>query len=184
MRIHRLLIPAFVAPAMSLAAVGAQAGSSVDSARVVGVEPIFETVRYAVPREQCHTERVPLHRHRASVTGPILGAIIGGAIGNAVGHKKKNKQVGTAVGAVLGGSIGYDIARRNAAYTDAAFSGRMMNTGYRTRQVCEIVDDYTSEERLLGYHVTYRYAGETYTTRMDEHPGDAIRVRVRVTPIG
>jgi len=115
--------------------------------------------------------------HRASATGPILGAIIGGALGNAVGHKKRNKQVGTVVGAVLGGSIGADIARQNRHYRGAPVE-------YRTEQVCETVSEYRSEQQLTGYDVRYRYAGQTYQTRMPRDPGDSIRVRVHVSPAG
>ena len=154
----------------------ASAGSTYDQAQVVDVQPLYETVRYEVPREQCHVERVPVRRHasRGSATAPILGAIIGGAIGNAVGHKKRNKQVGTVVGAVLGGSIGADVARRNRhRYDDLA---------YTNQEVCRTVSEYREEDRVSGYRVTYRYAGELYTTRMSRDPGATLPVRVHVTP--
>ena len=35
-----------------------------------------------------------------------------------------------------------------------------------------------------GYRVSYEYGGEVYTTRMATHPGETIRVRVHVTPVG
>ena len=141
-------------------------------------EPIYETVSYAIPRESCYDERVAVHHGRThgSATAPIFGAIIGGAIGNAVGHHKRNKQVGTVVGALLGGSIGADIARQNR-YRHGPVS-------YRTEQVCTVVDEFQEEERLTGYRVRYRYAGEIYSTRMGRDPGDRLRVRVRVTPAG
>ena len=150
---------------------------SYDRAKVVAVEPLYETVSYDVPREQCYVERVPSRhdgRHGRSATAPIVGAIIGGALGNAVGHKKRNKQVGTVVGAILGGSIGADIGRRNHR--------NYQHVSYSDQQVCRVVSDTREEERLLGYRVTYRYAGETYTTRMDRDPGPSLRVRVRVSP--
>ncbi|MDH3644616.1 MAG: glycine zipper 2TM domain-containing protein [Gammaproteobacteria bacterium] len=152
-------------------------GGHYDRAKVVAVEPLYETVTYDVPREQCYVERAPSRyegRHGRSATAPIVGAIIGGALGNAVGHKKRNKQVGTVVGAILGGSIGADIRRRN--------HGNYQHVSYRDQQVCRVVSDTREEERLLGYRVTYRYAGETYTTRMDRDPGPSLRVRVRVSP--
>jgi uncharacterized protein YcfJ len=152
------------------------ADTSYDRAEVVAVEPLYETVTYEIPREQCHIQRVA-HRHkdrRASATGPIVGAIIGGALGNAVGHHKHNKQVGVVVGAILGASVGADISRRNRGD-----SGRV---SYSDEEVCELVKEIHAEERLLGYRVTYQYAGETYITRMDRDPGPSLRVRVRVTP--
>jgi len=162
--------------AAALMPMGALAGTTYDRAEVLSVEPVYETVRYEAPREQCHVERVPVRRHVAhrSATPPIVGAIIGGAIGNAVGHKKRNKQVGTVVGAVLGGSIGADIARRNhARYDDYA---------YTNQEVCRTVSEYRTEERVSGYRVTYAYAGGVYTTRMSRDPGPTLPVRVRVTP--
>jgi uncharacterized protein YcfJ len=146
-------------------------------AEVLSSHPIYETVSYSVPTEQCRDETVAWHEPRArSATAPILGAIIGGAIGNAVGHKKRNKQVGTAVGAVLGGSIGADISRRNRGYGE--------NVRYSTREVCSVVHEEHLEERVAGYRVTYRYGSETYTTEMDRDPGSSLRVQVRVTPVG
>ena len=145
-------------------------------AQVLSSEPLYETVSYTVPTEQCREQTVAYQEPRMrSATGPIVGAIIGGAIGNAVGHKKRNKQVGTAVGAVLGGSIGADIARRRAAAA---------NVRYGTEQVCSVVHEERAEERLAGYRVTYRYGGETYHTTMDRDPGTSLRVRVQVTPVG
>ena len=171
MQFRRLIRPAALATATFLA-VGAQATSHHDRARVTDVTPVYETVRYAVPVEECRAETFRLPDHHASGTVPILGAIIGGAVGNAVGHRKRNKQVGAVVGAVLGASIGRDI--RNA-------SPDRSHARYGTRDVCQTMTEYRDEERLLGYDVCYEYAGRTYTTRMKRHPGDEIRIRV--TPI-
>jgi uncharacterized protein YcfJ len=147
-------------------------------AQVLASNPIYETVSYSVPVEQCRQERVAYYDEPryASVTGPILGAIIGGAIGNAVGHKKRNKQVGTAVGAVLGGTVGADIARRNREYHGSP--------RYTMENVCSTVYEDREEEELAGYRVTYQYAGETYSTTLDHDPGSRLRVSVNVTPIG
>ncbi len=166
----------FAAPILLLPSL-ALAGTSYDRAKVVDVEPLYESVHYTVPTEQCHLERVPVYEHNRvgrSYTGPILGAIIGGAIGNAVGHEKHNKQVGTAVGAILGGSIGRDIARRHRSEVGPA--------SYRSEEVCRVVNEPREELELTGYRVTYQYAGETHTTKMERDPGKYLRVRVRVSP--
>jgi uncharacterized protein YcfJ len=39
------------------------------------------------------------------------------------------------------------------------------------------------EERIDGYHVTYRYKGEIFTTRLPYDPGDRLKVQVSVTPV-
>jgi uncharacterized protein YcfJ len=80
------------------------------------------------------------------------------------------------VGAVLGGSIGNDIGRRQQGY------GQPVR--YGTEEVCATQYEERAEQRLTGYRVTYRYAGETYTTTMDRDPGSSLRVRVDVTPVG
>lgn len=169
----KALLPLLLVPATAMGA------TTYDRARVVDVEPLYETVSYDVPVEQCRQERVryskPRQQH-ASATGPLLGALIGGAIGNAVGHEKRNKQVGTVVGALLGGSIGADISRRN-------HSQHGSTVRYGTEQICNVMHEVREEERLAGYNVTYVYAGETYTTRMRRDPGDSIRVRVSVRPV-
>jgi|TARA_B100000315_G_scaffold231632_1_gene243127 uncharacterized protein YcfJ len=132
---------------------------------------VYEKVRYSVPVETCTTEYVS--HHGRSHTAPIVGAIIGGAVGHAVGHHKRNKQIGTVVGALLGGTIGADVARRHGSH----------RPGIHERQVCDVVDEYHTEDRLTGYDVTYRYAGWTYTARMDHKPGKYVPVHIRVTPL-
>lgn len=171
-----MTVAQFVAPILLVPSL-AFAGTSYDRARVVDVEPLYESVHYTVPTEQCHLERVPVHEHNhvgRSYTTPILAAIIGGAIGNVVGHSKHNKQVGTVVGAILGGSIGRDIARRHR-YEATPVS-------YRSEEVCRVVNEPREELELTGYRVTYQYAGETHTTKMATDPGKYLRVRVRVSP--
>ena len=155
------------------------AASTYDEARVLSAEPVYESVSYEVPKERCRNEEVAYHepRHgRRSFTPTILGAVIGGALGNAVGHKKRNRQVGTAVGAVLGGSIANDISRRHQRRS----GGDVVR--YRTERVCQVVNELHEEEELVGYDVRYSYAGSVYRTHMPHHPGDTLRVKVRVSP--
>ena len=150
-------------------------GRGIAQAEVIRSVPQYETVRVEVPREVCSERDVPRRRGEYSATGPVLGAVVGGAIGNAVGHGKTNKRVGAVVGALLGGAVGHDISRRNQE-RDGGY-------GYETRRECSVESEYQEEDRLTGYEVTYRYAGETYTTFMDRDPGRRIRVRVAVTPV-
>ena len=163
------LAPVFLLPSLAVA------GTSVDHARVVDVEPVYRSVEYSVPTRECRMVEVPVERSGyRSYTAPIVGAIIGGALGNAVGHSKTNKKVGTAVGAVLGGTIGRDVGRRRAEATRVT---------YRTEEHCQTVYETRVERELDGYDVTYRYAGQTHTTRMDRDPGQYLQVRVQVTPV-
>lgn len=138
-------------------------------ARVVDVDPIYERVEVPQVRQECWTEDVYVRNRNRDVSAPVLGGIIGGVIGNQVsrGH---GRPAATIVGSLLGATIGADIRDRN--------------TRYHTETVrrCRDVDEYYTEERVVGYRVTYRYRGEEYVTRMDHDPGDEIRVRVSVEP--
>ena len=147
-------------------------------AKVTNVQPITHTIEHRIPREDCWNEQVRYEEHRSdgrSYTGTILGGIIGGAIGNKVGHNKKNKKIGTVVGAVLGASVGHDISNRN-------YSTPRSNVFYRNERHCEINNEISYEEKVIGYHVWYRYHGDQYKTRMDHHPGKKIKVHVNVEP--
>ncbi|MEL6215584.1 MAG: histidine kinase, partial [Pseudomonadota bacterium] len=44
--------------------------------------------------------------------------------------------------------------------------------------------EFETRERVEGFRVTYQYRGETYVTRTETDPGNRIRVRVSVTPVG
>jgi uncharacterized protein YcfJ len=172
-------LPVLLVPVALFATGAADArGSGYDMAKVVRAEPIYRTVRQTVPREECRLVDVAYRDPgaRPSTAAPVVGAIIGGALGNAVGNKKSNKRVGAVAGAALGGSIGYDIARRNAGH-----HGDVVH--YRTERVCNVVNEYQEVSRVDGYHVTYRYQGRTYTTRMPYDPGRELRIRVHVEPV-
>ena len=145
-------------------------------AEVVESQPVYKTVEISIPREECWNEEVAYSaRTRSdSHTPAILGTIIGGALGNAVGHGKSNKRVGTVVGAVLGHSIGRDIVANNS---------RDKEVRYETVRQCETVYEYREEERLVGYQVVYRYNDEDYSVRMDNDPGEQVRIKVNIQPV-
>ena len=160
---------------LSLSAMPALADSTVtyDYGTVVESVPIVKNIRVTTPREECWDEEVTYRQRRGdSELSTVVGAVIGGALGNAVGHHKKNKQVGAVVGAVLGGSIGRSIAK-----------GQPQSTRTQTEEVCRVINEYSEEERIVGYLVRYRYNDETYTIRTDEDPGDSIKLRLAVTPV-
>lgn len=178
MKMNWLSIPLFVSTlAATQGASADHAGQGkpnfYDYAEVVLVEPIVRYVRVSAPRQECWDEEVPAYRAGyASATPMIVGGIIGGAIGNKV--VKGHKDLGIAAGALLGGSVARDLHHRHRTQHGAYSS-------VRTR--CEQVVDYHEEERVEGYRVTYRYKGETFTTRTNRDPGDQLRVAVSVRPI-
>lgn len=149
------------------------ADSYADYARVTDVDPIYETVEYREPYQKCHLEeRVVKHRRSSSATPEILGALIGGAIGNELGHNKSNKRVGALAGAILGGSIAHDLDKPSRSHNTT-----------KTERVCHTQHKIKEKRELSGYHVTYHYHGRSYTTFMNQHPGDKIEVYVDVQPI-
>ena len=190
MNIKTLAKPMTTATALAgalLLATSAQAGPgkrnvNYDYAKVVGVDPITETVRVSTPRRECWTEKVEHYKERKgykSATPVILGSIIGGAIGNELGHHKDAKRGGLLVGAILGGSIGRDIQRSYGRNHSRNHGG----TYYTNEEVCKTYNDYHDEERVVGYNVAYKYRGHVYHTETPQHPGKRIKVKVKVIPV-
>lgn len=164
-----------------------QAKSYYDYARVMHVQPVYHYVKVSQPVEQCypveyrskvrkHHRVAHEHAHRKGST--VVGAVIGGVIGNAIGKATgKNRKVSTIAGAIIGGSVGH---RSHQDRYD-----RYYHTRVRTEERCEVVYEKTKKVReIKGYNVKYRYQGEAYKTFMHNHPGDKIKVRVRVSPAG
>ncbi len=48
---------------------------------------------------------------------------------------------------------------------------------------CQKVTRYEKTLETVSFRVTYRYRNQEYVQRMDKHPGDRIRVQVRVEPM-
>lgn len=176
-----------------------QYGAQYDWAQVVDVAPVISQARQPVHREQCWEQPVHQrvvyddHRHyrQHSSAAPVLGAIIGGVVGNQFGSGS-GKVAMTVAGAALGNAIARDGQRyEDYRYHDDRYGYDRHGHdryGYGHDRVvyaqrCRTVTDYVRDERVMGYDVTYRYAGQTYQTRTDYHPGDRIRVRVDVTAI-
>ncbi|MEO0443006.1 MAG: glycine zipper 2TM domain-containing protein [Pseudomonadota bacterium] len=160
----------------STAQAGSQQGNhgqdTIDYARVISVDPIYDSVSYKEPYQSCHYEDRVLRQASGSKTPVIIGGLIGGAIGNKLGHNKSNKRVGAVAGAILGGSIAADI-HRNKHHGHAVRSERICHTAYEVRY----------KQAISGYNVAYKYRGRTYFTTRHQHPGDRIKVAVSVRPV-
>jgi uncharacterized protein YcfJ len=139
-----------------------QAKSYYDYAKVKSVRAVYKNVVVSHPTEQCYQVE---YRSRGQDPVPtIAGSIIGGVIGHAIGDSRAS----TVAGAIIGGAIAHDSQHRVR----------------RVEERCEVVD-YQLEtiRKLKGYKVKYRYKGETYQTFMKKHPGDKVKVRVKVSPV-
>jgi uncharacterized protein YcfJ len=105
----------------------------------------------------------------------VLGGIVGAALGSKVGGGSARYST-AAIGSMVGGMAGreiYETSQRNKQRKMPSVT------------VCDPIRDgddrnYSSNESVSAYDVTYEYAGRRYTTRTDHHPGERIRVRVDV----
>jgi len=137
-----------------------------DNARVLDVQPIVRTIQRTHPERRCVDRyREEIH-HRDSDLGAISGAIIGGVIGSHFG-KGHGRGAATFAGALLGGAIGHDAVVRHPGYD----------------RDCDYLEYRDTTEEVVGYRVKYRYGGEVYWTRTQEHPGRWLKVRVTVHPL-
>lgn len=147
-------------------------GRRYQTVRVIGVEPIYETVLVQRPVNRCRTDLV----ERQVVSGPnvagptVAGAIIGAAIGRQFGDGSGRDAL-TLLGAVAGSAVANDRALRRQG-------------GSTVRIVREPVRSCTTEYRrvperyVTGYWVDYRLRGRHYRIRSSEPPGRTITVRL------
>ena len=143
-------------------------------ADVLRVDPVYETVRFREPREECYDEPVSVRERGGGdpTGGTVLGAIIGGVVGNQVGSGNGRKAA-TAAGAIIGGSIGRNVDRNNGG-PDRVYEG--------SERRCRVVDVEREDRRVAGYDVEYRYKGDVFVSRLDYDPGNKLRVRIAISP--
>ncbi len=178
MKLNNLLIAAAAAGAISLVPAIANAGGYNDNyqdyAYVTHVQPITDVVQISEPRRECWNEYV------ANTYGPGnrdllpegVGAATGAVLGNLLGKGHRDRDWATVAGAALGGASGHVYKKRQQ---------RRHGDGHYVER-CREVSDYRSEERVVGYDVSYEYNGRTYRTRTSQHPGNQIPVNVSVVP--
>ena len=142
-------------------------------ADVIEAEPVRQVVRIPVREEVCWDEQVYHEvQARRSATPAIFGAILGGVIGNQFGGGS-GKDLMTMAGAALGGSVAMD--QQRLKNPDRFYA--------TTERRCEMNTEWRKEERIVGWDVTYEYQGEFYQARLQDAPGDRIRIRIDVTPV-
>lgn len=150
-----------------------------DYAQVIETAPLTRTVVVSTPQRECWEEEVrrPVVQveHGESAGGTIIGGIVGGVIGHHVGRGHRGRNAATLAGTLIGASIGHDAAHKSARVTESE------RVDYVQR--CHVAHERHTEERVDGYEVTYRYGGETFTTRLPYDPGKQLRVRVSVAPV-
>jgi uncharacterized protein YcfJ len=172
-----LLASCALLSALAAATAGAQPGPSAENVRftyatVLSATPVYETIRFSEPREECAEERVVYRERDSGTAGTVIGAIVGAAVGNQVGDGS-GRRAATVAGAVAGGAIGRNVDRNN--------SPERRYEGTETR--CQMVEVTREERRLSGYDVEYRLKDEVFFARLPYDPGNNLRVRVSVTPV-
>jgi uncharacterized protein YcfJ len=164
----------FVLLATATVAVGAQAHTYTDNARVLGVAPQYENV--SVPRQECRSDWVSEARPagRRDYGGAVVGGLAGAMLGNQVG-RGHGREAATAVGAVVGALTGDNIANRGRWEQPYEPVVREV-TSCRTVSVVQ--------SRVVGYRVDYEYRGQRFSTLMQDQPGAYVPVRVTIEPVG
>lgn len=176
--------------------------SSPRYATVIDVDPVRETSTTTTPREVCNDvvvqDRLP--ERDGNVGGTVAGALIGGLVGSRVGHGDGRK-LATVAGAVGGGFIGNRVDRNHVGGRVVERVDRQCHTVSETSRSSRTVA-YTvtfrnpdgtvgsqrmtsrpgsrirvgTDNRVVGYDVTYRYQGGERTVRMDERPAERLPV--------
>jgi uncharacterized protein YcfJ len=149
-----------------------------DYARVVHVEPLTRYVEVPEPRRECWRAPVERHYRRSSTADATAGVLVGGILGGVIGHQiggGDGRRAATAVGTVIGAGLGHSLAE------GGGHGARDYQVTHERR--CRVYDAYRTEERIDGYRVTYRYDGQTFVTRTEDHPGKRLRVQVRLEPL-
>lgn len=167
MSMVKMLVPALLSAVFTLPAMASDQYN--DSARVLSSTP--QTERVNMPRQECRTEyqQQSVSNGGNSVAGALIGGIAGGLLGNTIG-RGNGRVAAAAVGAGVGAIAGNSIANNQN-------SGGMRSVPV---QNCYQVDNWQTVN--TGYLVTYEYNGRTYTTVMNNQPGQYIDVNVAVAP--
>ena len=136
------------------------------NATVTDSTAVVQTVNSTREEQQCQDvvvqQRAP--ERDGNVGGTVAGAVIGGLVGNQIGDGSGRKAA-TVAGAVAGGVIGNQVDKRHVG-------GRVTE---RVERQCQTTQVPVSEDKIVGYDVTYRTAdGIVATRRMDSKPGQSI----------
>lgn len=173
-------------------------------ATVIGTDPVRESSTTSTPHQVCQDvvvqEQAP-RRDPRNIGGTVGGAVVGGLVGNQVGGGT-GKKLATVAGAVGGAFAGRAIEQHHAENKMVSRTEQQCHTESSTSTTSRTVawnvtyrnpDGTTgsmrmgskpgsrialgSENKTVGYDVTYSYQGTEHTVRMDQKPaGDRLPV--------
>lgn len=162
---------------------GQYGNAQYDYARVISVVRVpnggYANSSYGSQGQRCYTRNDGyVDRYGNSYPNGYNNGYYGNGYGGSQTGRTVATVVGGVVGAVLGSQVGgsiYDQSRRQRQVGQVTVcdpvptDGRYSNASY-------------GNAGYDAYDVTYEYNGRRYTSRMNQHPGDRVRVRVNVTP--
>ena len=188
MSIHKfaktLLLLTFVSP-MVLASPGGHkhpqnhAGNGnhkLHYAKVLFVKPIYRNVRIERPQLYCdnrnvnHSGVTVVHQH--SPDQIVLGGIMGGIIGHGLSDAD-TRGINTLAGVLIGSAVAHDLSS-----TQYVADSRWQQPQPRCREHIRVFE----RQELVGYKVKYKYQGQIFTTRSDQHPGSRILIQQAPAP--
>ena len=145
--------------ALGLVGLGAAAQ---EVGNVISSVPVVQQVQ--VPRQVC-SQPAPVMAPPTSGGGGLVGALVGGGIGSTIGHGTGNAAAilaGTVIGAIAGNNVEAGNLQAQAA----------------AQSMPQCMTEMTLENRIVGYNVTYDYAGRQNTVQMPYDPGPTVRLQV------
>jgi uncharacterized protein YcfJ len=166
--INKQLLIGGIVGAIAVTAIGATAGyrmmDSDNYAEVVNVRAVSETV--SVTCEECRDQLISVQhptKDPKQVAGTVTGAVLGALAGSQVGDGD-GKKAATVAGAVAGGYAGNKVQE----------GMQERNVDQVSQNVCQ--ETQASEQRDVGYDVTYLLNGQEHTVRMNDDPGRRIKI--------
>ena len=136
------------------------ASGRVEYANVVDVDPITE-------KEQLYATVIGTDAVRETSTTSTPREVCEDVVVQERAPERDGNVGGTVAGAVIGGLVGYNVTYRNPDGT----TGTMRTDSKPGNRIA-----LGTEDKVIGYDVTYRYDGREHTIRMDEKPGDRLPV--------
>lgn len=146
---------------MALAGVAVSANAT-EYAKVISSTPVLGDV--TTPQRSCWDEQVQVQQPRTGA-GAVIGAVAGGLLGSTMGRGSGNVAA-TAAGVVTGAVVGDNLERGSSST--------------QTVQKCQTTQ--TTQRQTIGYDVVYEYAGQRYTARLAQDPGETLPINVSVSP--
>ncbi len=81
-------------------------------------------------------------------------------------------------------TIAGDVRSAKSGISIAAAIGEEIRHRERVMDMrhCRLVTTYQKRDRIVAYRVRYAYGGSVFVRRMNDHPGERLRVRVSLHP--